>query len=398
MYTAVIVAALGYFVDVFDILLFSILRIPSLTSLGLSGSEAFTAGLRILNLQLFGLLLGGVVWGTLGDRYGRLSVLYGSIFLYSLANLACVFVTDPTYYGWYRGVAGFGLAGELGAGITLVSELLPSHKRGWGTTIVTGVGLLGAITAGILAEFIPWRGCYLVGAILGFFLLAARIKVGEGAAFKEIKNRTDIKKGGVRLLFANAGRSARYVFCTLIGFPLISIVYVMATFAPEIGKGISGDVVVTASRAIVFCYIGLSLGDFCFGALSQYLRSRRKASFVSIFFTMAVVLFSFLQPPTSASKFYLYIAVFGFAAANWALVLSITAESFGTNIRATATTSVPNVIRGAAAFFVYGFSELKLVASPWNAWLISESFALLCAFIGVYFLKETFGRELNFTE
>jgi putative MFS transporter len=398
MNAAILVAALGYFVDVFDILLFSILRMPSLTSLGLTEAEAFSAGVRILNFQLIGLLIGGVIWGIWADKVGRLSVLYGSILLYSIANLACVFVQGPEMYAWYRGIAGFGLAGELGAGITLVSELMPAEKRGWGTTIITAVGLFGAVVAGILAEYIPWRDCYLIGAVLGFLLLFARVKVGEGEAFTAIKERKDLKKGNLFILFSTKSRFIKYISCVVLGFPIVCAIYLIATFAPEIGKGLMIASPLTAAQGVIFCYIGISLGDFLFGGLSQYFRSRKKSALLSIIGTFLVVCFGFFSPPQSSFDYYLFAGILGFITANWALILSIAAESFGTNIRATVTTSVPNVIRGSAALFVFLFAEGKIFLDPWNSALCATLFAVICSSIALFAVEETFGRNLSFTE
>ena len=398
MNAAILVAALGYFVDVFDILLFSILRKPSLTSLGLSEADAFAVGVQILNYQLIGLLIGGVVWGIWADKVGRLSVLYGSIFLYSIANLACAFVHDPMLYAWYRGIAGFGLAGELGAGITLVSELMPADKRGWGTTVVTSVGLFGAVVAGILADYVSWRSCYLIGAILGTVLLIARVKVGEGEAFSEIKSRTDIIKGNLFMLFKKRERILRYITCVAVGFPTICVVYVIATFAPEIGKGLGIVEPLSAGQGVVACYVGITLGDVFFGSLSQIKKSRKAAAFTSVSLAALTILGGYLFPPQTTFEYYLFAGILGFASADWVLVLSIAAESFGTNIRATATTSIPNVIRGAAVLFVYLFSQGKLFFDPWLAALVVSIFGSLCSFIALFFMKETFGKNLKFIE
>ena len=398
MWAAVLVAALGYFVDIFDILLFSIVRVPSLTDIGLEQSQIFSKGIFILNLQLLGLLLGGVVWGIWADKVGRLSVLYGSILLYSLANLACAFVQSVEAYAVYRFIAGFGLAGELGAGITLVSELLPKEKRGWGATIVTAFGLLGAVCAGILAEVISWRSCYLIGGILGLLLLVARVKVAEGDAFKSIKNRSDVKKGSLKLLFLSKNRILRYLLCVLLGMPIMAVVYVVSTFAPELGKSLNLDSNITAAKGILFCYIGVSAGDFFFGAISQFYKSRRKANWLSLLICVIVCLLAYVVPPSSANHYYTYALLFGFASANWAVILSTCAESFGTNIRATATTSIPNVIRGGAVLVVAGFSFLKPLILPWHAALITVGLGIVIAGIANLFIRETFAVDLDYIE
>jgi putative MFS transporter len=398
MWAAVVVAALGYFVDIFDILLFSIVRVPSLTDIGVPADKIFSEGIFILNLQLIGLLLGGVVWGVWADKIGRLSVLYGSILIYSVANIACAFVHSVELYAIYRFIAGFGLAGELGAGITLVSELLPKDKRGWGATIVTGFGLLGAVVAGILAEIISWRTCYLIGGILGFLLLVARIKVSEGEAFTAIKNNSDIKKGSLILLFSSIDRIKRYVLCVLLGAPIMAVVYVLATFAPEIGKHLNFSENLTAAKSVMYTYIGITIGDFIWGFVSQTLKSRKSATSLSLLFAIFLTGIAVIFPPLNASYFYLYTILFGIASANWAIILSTCAESFGTNIRATATTSIPNVIRGGAIIVVMVFSLFKSTILPWDAAILTILICIAVAFFANKAIKETFGVSLSFTE
>lgn len=398
MWAAVSVAALGYFVDIFDILLFSIVRIPSLTSLGLSESDAFREGVYIINLQLIGLLLGGIVWGIWADKIGRLSVLYGSILLYSIANLACGYVHTIESYAWFRFIAGFGLAGELGAGITLVSELLSKEQRGWGTTIVTGLGLLGAIAAGVLAETVSWRNCYIVGAILGFLLLFTRIKVGEGSAYKSIKNRSDIKKGSLLLMISSLDRMKRYFQCVFLGFPTITVVYIFATFAPEISKGLNIANPISASYGVIYCYIGIALGDFIYGAFSQLARSRKKSIKVSIIISTIILFIISFFPPNTANYYLIFLVCIGCLTATWGVILSISSEIFGTNLRATATTSVPNMIRGSAALIVYVFSILKQESSAWDVAIFLAFLSLLIAAVSSYFIKETYGVDLEYLE
>src|SRR6185312_6239212 len=173
---AVIVGALGYFVDIYDLLLFNIIRLPSLRSLGLTADEADKRGLTILSIQMGGLLIGGIIWGILGDKKGRLRVLFASIILYSLGSIANGMVHTVTQYEVARFITGLGLAGELGAGITLVSELMPKEKRGISTAWVAGIGLTGAVFAFLIkywfvgADGAGWRTCYYIGGGLGFLL------------------------------------------------------------------------------------------------------------------------------------------------------------------------------------------------------------------------------------
>ena len=163
---AVLVAALGYFVDIYDLILFGAVRGPSLQALGFSPADVQDKGILLLQLQMGGMLVGGILWGIIGDRRGRLSVLFGSIILYSIANLVNGTVDTLTGYAICRVIAGIGLAGELGAGITLVSELMDKERRGLGTTIVAATGILGGVVAGIVGGAVPgipavdWRTAY----------------------------------------------------------------------------------------------------------------------------------------------------------------------------------------------------------------------------------------------
>ncbi|MBX7139392.1 MAG: MFS transporter [Oligoflexia bacterium] len=398
MNAALIVAALGYFVDVFDILLFSILRVPSLKELGLTDQQVLETGLFILNLQLAGLISGGILWGIWGDKYGRLSVLFGSILLYSGATFACAFVHDVNTYAALRFVAGFGLAGELGVGITLVSELLPSHKRGWGTTFVTAVGVAGAIAGGVLGESLHWRTCYGIGGVLGLFLLIARFSVAESSAFLALKERSEVSRGNILLLFSSFDRLKRYLLCVLLGFPIMYVVYVLVTFSPEVGRSQGMSEPISAARAVLFCYIGITAGDFFFGAASQWIKSRRRSSFLSLASLTVALAVYWRFPPTTPTSFYWYAVVLGFCSANWAVLVTSVAEQFGTNLRATVTTSIPNMIRGSAILLTLGFNQLKTLLSPFESVVATGFISLAIAVLALMALRETYGNDLNFVE
>lgn len=398
MNATIIVAALGYFVDIFDLLLFSILRVPSLKELGLSDAEILDKGLQILNLQLLGLILGGVAWGVIGDKLGRVSVLFGSILIYSVANIACAYVESIEVYSYLRLVAGFGLAGELGAGITLVSELLPKEKRGWGTTLVTGVGVAGAIAAGILGEMLSWRDCYLIGGILGLFLLLARMKVAESGAFKSILSKSEIQRGSLLMLFSSAKRIKRYMQCILMGLPLMFVIYIFVTLSPELGKSLGIAEPVTAALAVMYCYIGITIGDVLFGVLSQILKSRKLPCFISQILVVVGLVFIWLVPPSTPIHFYIYAALLGMVCASWAVILTTTSEMFGTNLRATVTTSVPNMIRGSAIALTFCFTEIKTFVPAFEAALIVGAISLVIGGVALWKLEETFARDINFLE
>jgi MFS family permease len=264
---AVIVAALGYFVDIYDLLLFSIVREPSLRDIGVTDAAMVMSSTHIINFQMVGLLIGGVLWGILGDRKGRLSVLFGSILLYSAANFLTGFVHTVDQYAWARFVAGLGLAGELGAGITLVSELLPKEKRGIGTSLVAGIGLSGAVAAYFTFHFTEqdWRFCYKIGGGLGLIL---RIKVAESGMFNSTK-QTNVSRGNFLMFFNNGRRFKKYILAILIGLPTWYVIGILVNLSNRFNDALNGDKLLDSGRAIMFGYVGISLGDICVGLLRK---------------------------------------------------------------------------------------------------------------------------------
>src|SRR6478735_9213622 len=258
---AVVVAALGYFVDIYDLLLFTIVREPSLKALGVNLKDApavIAASTRIINWQMVGLLLGGILWGVMGDKRGRLSVLFGSIILYSIANFVTGFVTNIDQYAYARFAAGIGLAGELGAGITLVSELLPKEKRGIGTSLVAGIGLFGAVFAYFTYEFTQdWRLCYKIGGALGVGLLLLRISVAESGMFHEVKQQNVIR-GNILMFFNNAVRFRKYVLAILIGLPTWFVIGVLVNLSNRFALSLYGENAVNSGKAIMYAYIGIA--------------------------------------------------------------------------------------------------------------------------------------------
>ncbi|WAC12042.1 MFS transporter [Dyadobacter pollutisoli] len=394
----VIVAALGYFVDIYDLLLFGIVRLPSLASLGLSETEISLTGASILNWQMTGLLLGGILWGVLGDKKGRLSVLFGSIITYSLANIACGFVQDVNVYKVFRFIAGIGLAGELGAGITLVSEILPKHLRAIGTSLVAGIGLLGAVVAYFTVEFFDWRYAYFIGGGLGISLLLLRIGVFESGIFKDLKNQKHVEKGNFFALFTNKDRLFRYLKCIGIGLPTWFVIGILATFSNEFGKALGIAEAVKPGLSIMWCYVGLSMGDLASGFLSHWLESRKKAVLYLMLFTLVwsgVYLFAGIK---SVTHLYTVAALLGFGIGYWAMFVTIGAEQFGTNLRATAATTVPNMVRGTVVLMTTLFATFKDSFSVINSGALV---GLICFVIGIFCIitiPETHGRDLDFLE
>ncbi len=397
---AVIVAALGYFVDIYDLLLFGFVRVKSLTDLGFSGQELTDHGLSIQNWQMFGMLIGGILWGVLGDKKGRVRVLYFSIALYSIANILNGFATGSADYSFYRLLAGIGLAGELGAGITLVSEVLPKAKRGLGTMIVASVGLTGALLAWAIEHYFHWRSCYFIGGGLGILLLLLRVSVSESGIFKQVQQQSGVSRGNFLALFTSWDRFSRFLRCIFIGTSTWFVVGVLVFFAPEFGKakGLEG---ITAGNAIAICYIGLILGDLASGFLSQLLQSRIKV--MALFLTLdSIAVLAYLALPFSHPEyFYCCHFLLGFSVGFWVIFVTIGAEQFGTNLRSTVATSVPNFARGMQVPINESFKYLKnpaVTGSVITAGYIVGSACLALAFIALWGMKETFHRDLDYLE
>ncbi len=408
----VVVAALGYFVDIFDLLLFGLVRKTSLQEImadelaGKSAQEVdallASTGIWLDNiLQTTGLLVGGLAWGIIADRYGRLKVLFGSILCYSLANLANAFVTDTTQYGVLRFVAGFGLAGELGAGITLVSELVSRERRGLATTFVAAVGILGAVAGYFVTRFFDWRTAFIIGGVLGLALLALRIGVVESGMFLKAEHAHVRHRGAFWLLFWPRERLKRYLSTVLIAVPIWFVVGVLVKYCDRImpSLGLPEADKPSPAKAIMWCYIGLALGDLGSGLLSQWMRSRRRAIAVFHGLTVVGLALYFTVAATSLDAFYAVICFVGFASGYWAVFATISAEQFGTNLRGTAATTAPNVVRWSAAWT--GGAWLWLSGawnSPWQAALAVGVVVLPLAMIATLGLRESYGTDLEFNE
>ena len=388
------VAALGYFVDIYDLLLFSIIRIPSLTDLGVA--DLSEVGMLILNTQMFGLLLGGILWGVLGDKLGRTKVLFYSIALYSLGNIANGFVTNGTQYAWIRFFAGIGLAGELGAGITLVSELLPKEKRGIGTSLVAGVGLTGAVLAFFIAQWFDWRTCYFIGGGLGLLLLFVRLSVFESGLYKSLASNSKVSKGNFLMLFATKERFMRYLRSILIGLPTWFVVGILISFSPEFARQLGITESIDPGIGIMVSYSAIAVGDVAIGLLSQRLQSRKQAMHVFYAITMVGMLVFFTS--SSALQLYISTGIMGFGTGFWAVFVTIGAENFGTNLRATAATSIPNMVRGSLNGITALFLALNAKFTYVNAGIVTAVVVMLITYWAISSLQETFGRDLDFYE
>lgn len=393
----VVVAALGYFVDIYDLLLFGIIRKQSLRDLGLDEAQIVTVGEAIISIQMAGLLIGGIIWGIMGDKRGRLSVLFGSIVLYSLANIANGFVVDTTQYSIVRFIAGIGLAGELGAGITLVSELLPKEKRGIGTSLVAGIGLTGAVVAYFVSQVFDWRICYFIGGGLGLALLLLRISVFESGMFQHTKSLA-VSRGDFRMFFTNAARFKKYILSILIGLPTWFVIGVLVSFSDQFAKNFGITEAINPGKAIMYAYVGISVGDVLIGVVSQWLKSRKKALYIFYLITIFFMVLFFLQKDGSAERMYLICGGLGFGTGFWAIFVTMAAEQFGTNLRATAATTVPNMVRGSLPLIILLFKSLRGSMSYATAGMITGAVVMVITLIAAAFTKETFGKDLNYTE
>jgi putative MFS transporter len=393
----VIVGALGYFVDIYDLLLFSIIRVPSLKSFGLTDAAIAADGLFILNIQMIGLLLGGILWGVLGDKKGRLKVLFASIILYSLGNIANGFVQTVNQYALVRFISGIGLAGELGAGITLVSELLPKEKRGIGTSLVAGIGLTGAVFAFFIKEEFEWRTCYFIGGGLGLLLLLLRVGVLESGMFQSLQNK-NVRKGDFFMLFSSRKYFFKYIKAILIGLPTWYVIGILISFSKEFGAHMRIQGNIDPGKAVMYAYVAISIGDILVGFLSQLLKSRKQAVLIFYGITALSMIWYFNLYDSNVNMLYLVSAILGFGTGFWAIFVTMAAEQFGTNIRATVATTVPNMVRGSLVLVSLLFTALQTYAGYVTSAWITGIVVMIIALLALLFTEETFHKDLNYVE
>lgn len=405
--TLVVVAALGYFVDVYDLILFGVIRNPSLKGLGFTDpQDLLDKGVTLFNYQMAGMLLGGILWGVLGDKRGRLSVLFGSILMYSLANIANGYVVEIAHffssdvvstYAVLRLVAGIGLAGELGAGVTLVNEAMSRENRGYGTMVIVSFGPLGAITAALVGDKLSWETAYIVGGVMGLVLLLLRVGTFESSMFKRVE-QTGVHRGDFLSLFTRPSRLVRYLKCILIGVPIWYVISILILFAPEIAKnlGVVGEI--KGSTAVICGYIGLSIGDFANGYMSQLMRSRKKPVLIFTVICSVLCLVYLNLYGVSAATLYAACIVLGTFGGTWAMFVTMSSEQFGTNLRATVTTTVPNFVRGAVIPITEGFRLLAKSVGLLNSAMIVAVVCYLLAFWAIQTTEETFGKDLDYIE
>jgi len=402
---SVVVAALGYFVDVYDLVLFLVIGVQSLLDIGVSAQNKIAEFQYLLNVQMIGMLLGGLFWGILGDKKGRLSVLFGSIIMYSLANIANgwvveianIFGTDVmNTYTVLRFIAGFGLAGELGAGITLVSEVMSKETRGYGTMVVASVGVTGAVVAALVGK-IGWQVAYFIGGGLGLSLLLLRIGVFESGYFKKLEEST-VQKGNFFSLFKKSSTALKYLYCILIGLPVWFVIGLLIGRAPEFAKLLNVAGEIDRGNCVLLCYSGLILGDISSGALSQLFKSRTKVFyFFYTICTLFILIYLNLNGVTTF-LFYTFIFLLGYSVGFWAVFVTVASEQFGTNIRATVTTTVPNFVRGSLVPVSLLFDYFNEKYSLINAAYIVTFIVFSISIFAIYNLKDTFGKDLDYVE
>lgn len=397
----VFVAALGYFVDVYDLLLFTIVRQPSVLAVGSSLETIIVDSAHIINWQMSGLLIGGIVWGVIGDKYGRLKVLFGSILLYSVANILTAYVQTVDQYAYCRFIGGIGLAGELGAGITLVSEILPKNKRGIGTSMVAGIGLSGAVFAYFTFKYTQdWRLCYKIGGGLGFFLLILRVRVAESFMFESAK-LANINKGNFLMFFNSYKRFSKYIKAILIGLPTWFVIGVMVNYSNKFATGLYGDNLIDSGRSVMFAYIGIALGDLLIGYISQFFKSRKKALLLFYLISIIGMVLFFSAFNNTDSRMYAICGFLGFSTGYWAIFNQMAAEQFGTNLRATAATTIPNMVRGALPLINILFLDVLQKSMGWTivqSGIVTGGIVMTITLIAFVFTEETYHKDLDYLE
>ena len=397
----VFVAALGYFVDVYDLLLFTIVRQPSVLAVGGTAETIIVDSAHIINWQMSGLLIGGILWGVIGDKKGRLKVLFGSILLYSIANILTSFVHNVDQYAYCRFVGGIGLAGELGAGITLVSEMLPKNKRGIGTSMVAGIGLFGAVFAYFTFQFTKdWRLCYQIGGVLGVFLLILRIRVAESFMFESAK-LANIDKGNFFQFFTNKKRFSKYIKAILIGLPTWFVIGVLVNYSNKFATGLYGVNLIDSGRSVMFAYIGIALGDLVIGYVSQYFKSRKKALLIFYSLNMIAMVLFFSVYNQNDERMYAICGLLGFSTGYWAIFNQMAAEQFGTNLRATAATTIPNMVRGALPLINFIFLDILQKQLGWTiiqSGILTGVIVMSITLIAFVYTEETYHKDLDYLE
>jgi MFS family permease len=395
-YMLISVAALGYFVDIYDLIVFNVVKDESLRALGYVGEQLKNYEIYLFNYQMTGMLLGGLLWGIWGDKKGRISVLFGSIMMYSIANIANAFVSNIEQYAMWRFIAGLGLAGELGAGITLVSETMHKEKRGYGTMIIVTFGALGAVAASLVGQKFGWQTTYIIGGCMGLALLLLRAGAFESGMYQNMKNDTQVSKGNFLLLFKTKQNTLKYLSCVAIGLPIWFVIGVLINLSNRFAAHHGIDINVADS--VMYAYLGLSVGDLLSGLLSQVMRSRKKVVLINIVLLTIFTLIFLFNSHVSVVYYKWVCFLLGAATGYWAIFVTIASEQFGTNIRSTVTNTVPNFVRGAVVPITLAFKSLVPNLGIVHAAMLVGVVCISLAAIATLYIKESFSKDLNYFE
>jgi MFS family permease len=412
----IVVASLGYFVDIYDLILFNIIKKESLDALSIDFLSNETV---LFRWQMAGMLLGGLFWGIYGDKKGRVSVLFGSILIYSIANIANAFVTTLWAYKMWRFIAGLGLAGELGAAITLVSELMPIKKRGIGTMIIVTFGALGAVAAFFVSNQGDWLGqiiesvigtpvanwqvAYIVGGCMGLMLLLLRAGTFESDMFQKLGDQEEVKRGNFFMLFRDKKTTLKYLACIVIGLPVWFVVGVLIALAHRFLPAITGNEhileLIPTKEMVLWSYVGLSSGDLLSGILSQLMQSRKKVILIYLS-SIILIMGLYLYGPIGSPNYYRFLALMlGVSTGYWALFVTNASEQFGTNIRSTVAATVPNFVRGGILLITWSYEFFETAFnSPLHAAMFIGIICVSVAIWGTLHIEESFHKDLDYYE
>ncbi len=394
---AIVASSMGFFVDLYDIIIVSVLRRSSLLDLGIAEADLQAKGVLLLNTQMAGMLLGGFLWGMLGDKKGRLSVLFGSIALYSITTFLHAYAPNYEVYLLLRFLAGIGLAGELGAAVTLVSEQMPPKWRGMGPAIIGSFGMLGAVAGAYIGGHYSWQFTYQLGGGMGLVLLLLRLGVMESGLYRNLQG-AQVRQGDLWLVLRDRKQLLKYCAIILMGFPGWFVNGVVMTFTPEIAAGMGMQEIPSVSMVFTVFFLGFTFGDFSCGLVSQWLQSRKKAIFryLSAFTLLMITYFAIGY--RSVQIYYTLFFLMGISVGYTIVLITNGAEMFGTNIRSLVTTSSLNLLRASVIPQATLFNLLTHSMGAAKAAALVGILSVAIAFWAYTQLEETFHKDLNYVD
>jgi MFS transporter, putative metabolite:H+ symporter len=381
----------GYFIDIFDLVLFSTLRISSFEELKITDPTYWTV--VFFNLQMTGILVGGIFWGKMADIKGRSWSFMGTILVFSIANIINGLTSSLTVYGICRFIAGFGLAGEMGSGIALICEKVPDEKRSLYLGFVSSLGCIGAVLSGWLGDIVYWRYLFIGSGFAGILLTLLRKNLLEPDLFRKTAT-LNIPRGQWKTLFQSPPDLIRFILLIFLGIPMWYIIGILWSFSTEMTSTI-GLNIFTSGQAILWGYVGVWMGDMLMPFVSQFLKSRIFTIQICLIMMLLGVIYLFQFQPHSLLSFQLTHIFLGFTIGYWAVYATLCGESFGTNIRALTSTSLPSLIRFSSIpmmiIYQYGRDENELNIA------LGMGLTVLCiSMITTYFIKDTFQKDIDF--